>query len=65
MNNYLANTNSGEIHRLSTVIDKCKIDQINTLHKKYLETESQVDALIKSDKKYDGCGHCYKEKHTK
>jgi len=65
MNNYLANTNTGEIHRLATVVDKCRIDEISVLNKKYLETEAQVDALIKSNSKYDGCGYCYKEKHTK
>lgn len=65
MANYLANTNTGEIHRLSTVKPECKIDEIKEEHKKYLNYESEVDALIASDSKYDGCYYCYNEKHTK
>ena len=65
MNNYLANTNTGEIHKLSNVKPKCDIDKIKEEHKKFLESESEVNALIKSNSKYDGCAHCYNEKHTK
>ena len=65
MSNYLANTNTGEIHKLSNVQTECKIDEIKEDHKLYLNTESEVDTLIKNDSKYDGCAFCYNEKHTK
>lgn len=65
MAKYLANTNTGEIHKLSAVISKCKISEIKEEHKKYLASELEVDVLIKSNSKYDGCFHCYSEKHTK
>lgn len=65
MPNYLANTNTGEIHKLSNVKPECKTTEIKEEHKKYLNYEYEVDNLIKSNSKYDGCAYCYPEKHSK
>lgn len=65
MTNYLANTNTGEIHKLANVKTECKISEIKDEHKKYLDYEFEVDILIRSNSKYDGCAYCYSEKHTK
>jgi len=63
MPNYLANTNTKEIHKLANVVTNCEIDKMKPEHKKYLEYEFQVDSLIKSEG-YNGCYWCYREKHT-
>ena len=64
MANYLANTNTKEIHKLSNTKSECKIDTMKEEHKKYLNSESEVDTLI-STQGYDGCAYCYSDKHTK
>jgi hypothetical protein len=63
MSNYLANTNTKEIHKLSNVKTACQIDIMKEENKKYLDFEFEVDLLIKNEG-FNGCAHCYSEKHT-
>ena len=50
-----------EVHRTARVETRCKISEISTNHR--LDTDTDYTVLYPNE--YDGCAHCYAEKHRK
>lgn len=50
-----------EVHRTAFTKSECKISEIRPEHR--LDTDSDYTVLYPEI--YDGCGHCYSEKHRK
>ena len=62
MATYIVNTGPNkEVHRTAYTITACKIGEISSLHR--LDTEIDYTELYPNE--YDGCAHCYAEKHRK
>jgi hypothetical protein len=62
MAKFIVNTGPNkEVHRTAFTIAACKINEISSYHR--LDTDS--DYTVLSPATYDGCEHCYKEKHRK
>jgi hypothetical protein len=56
--------NSGphkEVHRTELTVVACRINEISRSHR--IDTDSDYTVLYPAI--YDGCKHCYKEKHWK
>lgn len=62
MATYIVNTGPNkEVHRTAYTVSSCKISDISPNHR--LDTEVDYTVLYPSE--YDGCKHCYSEKHRK
>lgn len=62
MATYIVNTGPNkEVHRTAHVVAACKISEISTSNR--LDTNDDYTVLYPSI--YDGCAHCYAEKHRK
>jgi hypothetical protein len=62
MAKYIVNTGPNkEVHRTAYVKPECKINLISSDHR--LDTDTDFTVLYPLT--YDGCKHCYKEKHRK
>jgi len=56
--------NSGpnkEVHRTAYKVAACRISEISSYHR--LDTDQDYTVIYPAT--YDGCEHCYKEKHRK
>ena len=60
---WLANTDTKEIHDLENEKIGCKIGEILVEHKRPVYTYEEVKRLCK-DKVYNGCMHCMPSLHT-
>lgn len=62
MATYIVNTGPNkEVHRTAYVVSSCRIPEIHPAHR----VDTNEDYTVKYPLTYDGCKHCYKEKHTK
>ncbi|MGE7113932.1 hypothetical protein [Lysinibacillus sp. NPDC047702] len=62
MATYIVNTGPNkEVHRTAHVILSCKISEISSSNR--LDTND--DFTVRYPSVYDGCKHCYAEKHWK
>lgn len=62
MATYIVNTGSNkEVHRTAYTKSNCKISEISTAHR----IDTDVDYTEVYPNEYDGCKHCYSEKHWK
>ena len=63
---YLLNTNTGEVHNLKNIKDRCHIDLISKKNKKYI-TQKKFDNSLTSTingKSINGCRFCNSKKDT-
>lgn len=62
MAKFIVNTGpEKEVHRTAYTVSACKVSEISS--KNRLDTD--VDYTVIYPQQYDGCAHCYKEKHRK
>lgn len=62
MATYIVNTGPNkEVHRTAHVVAGCKISEISSSNR--VDTNDDYTVLYPST--YDGCKHCYPEKHRK
>lgn len=62
MAKFIVNTGpEKEVHRTANTVAACKISEISNENR----IDTDEDYTVKYPAVYDGCGHCYKEKHRK
>jgi len=62
MAKFIVNTGPNkEVHRTAHAMVECNIDLITASNR--MDTDNDYTVLFPTE--YDGCNHCYKEKHWK